>query len=116
MICKRVDGQYIIDAPGMQEFDIQGEELEAIALSNPLIRKALSIEEMFKASAQERRLYDMREKAIFSEATNLAAAEARGKAEAICQYLEVRFGSESQELQEMVRTITDLDVLSRITN
>jgi len=98
--------------------DIQGEELEAIAMSNPLIRKALSIEEMFKASAQERRLYDMREKAIFSEATNLAAAEAKGepkgKVETICQYLEVRFGAESQALQEIVRTITDLDALSRI--
>ena len=42
--------------------------------------------------------------------------EAKGKTETICQYLEARFGSESRELQKMVRAITDLDVLSRITN
>jgi len=96
--------------------DIQGEGLEAIVMSNPMIGKALSIEEQFKANAQERRLYDMREKAIFSDATNLAAAEAKGEAKAICQYLEVRFGTESQALQEKVRTIRDLNVLSRITN
>jgi predicted transposase/invertase (TIGR01784 family) len=100
--------------------DIQGEGLEAIVMSNPMIGKALSIEEQFKANAQERRLYDMREKAIFSEATNLAAAEAKGKAEGkaedICQYLEARLGAESQALQERVRTITDLDTLSRIIN
>lgn len=96
--------------------DIQGEGLEAIVMSNPMIGKALSIEEQFKANAQERRLYDMREKAIFSDATNLAAAEAKGKAETICQYLEARFGSESQTLQETVRTIRDLKVLTRITD
>ena len=85
-------------------------------MSNPMIGKALSIEEQFKANAQERRLYDMREKAIFSDATNLAAAEAKGEAKAICKFLESRFGSESQALQETVRTITDLDALSRITD
>jgi predicted transposase/invertase (TIGR01784 family) len=96
--------------------DIQGEGLEAIVMSNPMIGKALSIEEQFKANAQERRLYDMREKAIFSEATNRAAAKAEGKTETICQYLEARFGVESQALQKKIRTITDLEMLSRITN
>ena len=96
--------------------DIQGEGLEAIVMSNPMIGKALSIEEQFKANAQERRLYDMREKAIFSDATSLAAAKAEGEAKVICQYLEVRFGVESQALQEKVRTIRDLKVLGRITN
>jgi hypothetical protein len=98
--------------------DIQGEGLEAIVMSNPMIGKALSIEEQFKANAQERRLYDMREKAIFSEATNLAAAKAEGKVlmaqDAICQYLEARLGVESQVLQDSVHTITDLETLSRI--
>ena len=63
--------------------DIQGEALEEIAMNNPVIRKALTIEEMFKADAQERRLYDMREKAVISEATNLAAAKAEGRVDAI---------------------------------
>ena len=50
------------------------------------------------------------------EARGEAKGKAEGKAETICQYLEVRFGAQSQALQERVRTITDLDVLSRITN
>ena len=49
-------------------------------------------------------------------AEGVAIGEARGKAETICQYLEARFGVESQALQETVRTITDFDVLSRIAN
>jgi hypothetical protein len=57
------------------------EVLEAIAMKNPGIHKALTIEEMFKADAQERRLYNMREKAVFSNATNLAAANAEGRTE-----------------------------------
>jgi predicted transposase/invertase (TIGR01784 family) len=100
--------------------DIQGEGLEAIVMSNPMIGKALSIEEQFKANAQERRLYDMREKAIFSGATNLAAANAEGKVimaqDSICKYLEARLGVKSQALQETVRSITDLETLSRIMN
>lgn len=100
--------------------DIQGEELEALAMSNPAIRKALTIEEMFKADAQERRLYEMREKAFLDEISNVAGAKAEGKIlmaqDAICQYLEARFGADSQALQETVRAITDLDALSRIIN
>lgn len=42
--------------------------------------------------------------------------KAEGKVEAICQYLEARFGPESQALQESVHTITDLDKISRIMN
>ncbi len=58
----------------------------------------------------------MREKAVISYATNLASAKAERRVDATCQYLEVRFGAESQSLQETVRTITDLNTLSRIIN
>jgi len=89
-----------------------------IAMSNPAIRKALSIEEIFKADAQERRLYEMREKAFLGEISNVEGAkaegEAKGKVEALCRYLELHFGAESQSLQDSVRTITDLDILGRI--
>lgn len=95
---------------------IQGQGLEALAMSNPAIRKALTIEEMFKADTRERRLYEMREKAFLDEISNVAGAKAEGKAETICQYLEARFGTESQSLQETVRTIADLDALNRISN
>jgi len=90
-------------------------------MSNPAIRKALSIEEIFKADAQERRLYEMREKAFLDEISNVEVAKAEKKAkgilmaqDAICQFLEVRFGAESQPLQDTVRSITDLNVFSRI--
>lgn len=49
-----------------------------------------------------------------------AEAEARGrtegKAEAICKYLEVRFGTAALELQRQVRGISSLDELNRIIN
>jgi predicted transposase/invertase (TIGR01784 family) len=100
--------------------DIQGEELEALAMSNPAIRKALTIEEMFKADSQERRLYEMREKAYLDELSNVTGARAEGKiegrVEAIEQYLDARFGSDSQALQETIRSITNLDTLNRIMN
>jgi len=98
--------------------DIQGEELEALAMSNPAIRKALTIEEMFKADAQERRLYEMREKAFLDEISNVAGAkeegEAKGRIDDICKFLEARFGAESQALQDIVRDMTDLDVFIQI--
>lgn len=98
--------------------DIQGEELEALAMSNPAIRKALTIEEMFKADASERRLYDMREKAYLDEISNVAGAKKEGETKAIirniCQFLEARFGAESQTVQDIVRGTTDLNVLNRI--
>lgn len=82
------------------------------------------------ADPRQRELYFDRKKAILDELAaveasrlNAERAEARGeakgkkaegKADAICQYLEMRFGVESQFLQDTVRTITDLDTLSRI--
>lgn len=93
-------------------------------MNNPAIRKALTIEEIFKADAQERRLYEMREKAFLDEISNVAGAKAEGIAEGeanmaknvICRSLEAHFGAESQALQETVRTITNLDTLNQITD
>ena len=75
-------------------------------------------------SEEERRGYDNylaylgQELGILDTAREegVVIGEAKGKAETICQYLEARFGAESQALQETVRMIADLDVLSRITN
>ena len=58
----------------------------------------------------------LKEAKVEGEAKGEAKGKAKGEAKAICQYLEARFGAESQALQETVRTITDLEVLSRITN
>lgn len=61
-------------------------------------------------------LYDAREAALRDQLTSMKSSEAKGTAKTICQYLEARFGAESQALQERVRTIKDLDTLSRITS
>lgn len=50
------------------------------------------------------------------KAEGIVEGEAKGKADILCQFLGVRFGAESQALQETVRAITDLEVLNRITN
>ncbi len=64
--------------------------------------------------------YEAREADLRDQLTRITTAKregkAEGKAETICQYLEVRFGSESQVLQETVHSITDLDTLGRIIN
>ena len=44
-----------------------------------------------------------------------ARGEAKGKAESICQFLEARFGKESQALQEAVLAMKDLDTLIRMS-
>ena len=93
--------------------NLEGEELEAIAMDNPGIRKALTIEQAFWQSKKERRLYELREKAIRDEVSALAGAmaegEARGKVEmaqeAICKYLDARFGESSRGLQQKVKQV-----------
>lgn len=80
-------------------------------MGNPGIRKALTIEEIFLKDKIERRLYELREKAVRDEISMLAGARAegeakgiaKGRADAICMFLDVRFGEASQELQRKVR-------------
>lgn len=70
-------------------------------MENAVIRKALTIEEMFWQSEKECRLYELREKAILEERSAIAEAGVEGKMEkaqdAICKFLKKRFGSESDE-------------------
>ena len=102
-----------------------GEAMEAIAVENPAIKKALTIEEAFWRSERERRLYELREKALRDEIVMMDGARAEGKAEgkaemaqeAICRYLEVRFGEEVPlGLREKVKKCTNLDMLDKIMN
>ncbi|WP_003545667.1 PD-(D/E)XK nuclease family transposase [Desulfotomaculum nigrificans] len=103
--------------------NIAGEEMEAIAMGNPGIRKAMTIEQIFFKNQQERRLYELREKAARDEISMISGAraegraegEAKGQREAICKYLEVRF-PESSTLQAEVKRITDVVVLDKIIN
>lgn len=59
--------------------NLEGEEMEAIAMENPGIRKALTIEKAFQQSKKERRLYELREKAMRDEISALAGARAEGE-------------------------------------
>ncbi len=98
--------------------------IEMLAEKNQDIKKAYDLLQIISKDEKARMLYDAREAALRDQLTRMKSAEnkgeakgeAKGTAETICQYLEVRFGAESQALQERVRTITDLDALSRITN
>ena len=89
-------------------------------MKNPAIRKALTIEEAFWRSERERRLYELREKALRDELVMLDGARAEGKAamaqEAICKYLEARFGKASLDLQKKVRALGKLESLNQIMN
>ena len=104
--------------------NLEGQEMEEIAMDNPGIRKALTIEQAFWQSKKERRMYELREKAIRDELSALAGAmaegEARGKVEmaheAICKYLEARFGEASKSLQKKVRRVNKLKTLDKIIN
>jgi len=100
--------------------NLEGEELEAIAMDNPGIRKALTIKQAFWQSKKERRLYELREKAIRDEVSALAGAmaegEARGRQEAICKYLDARFGDSSKGLQKKVKQVGKLETLDEIIN
>ncbi len=100
--------------------NLEGEEMEAIAMENPAIKKALTIEEAFWRSERERRLYELREKALRDELVMMEGARAEGRTEmaqeAICKYLEARFGEVSLDLQKKVAQYTNLEILAKIMN
>ena len=91
-----------------------------------MIERAMKDWEEVSADPQLRELYFDRKKAILDELAAVEASrlnaeeaeargEAKGKAESICQFLEARFGAESQALQEAVLAIKDLDTLIRMS-
>lgn len=98
-------------------------QLEVIAVEDPMIGRAMKDWENVSADPKLRELYFDRRKAVLDRMAAAKAAELReerakaeGMTQAICQYLEARFSTDSQALQETVRTITDLDALSQIIN
>lgn len=84
-----------------------------------MINRAMKDWEEASADPKQRELYFDRKKAILDELAAVESARAEGKAEGraedICQFLEVRFGTASQFFQDTVRMITDLNTLNRIT-
>jgi len=104
--------------------NLEGEELLMLAEKNPAIKKALTVEEIFKKSDLERRLYELREKAIRDEISRVADAEERGKAEgraegraeglqdSIIRFLQKRF--KAGHLSDKVRQIADIQALDSL--
>ena len=102
-------------------------QLEAIAMEDPMIDRAMKDWENVSTDPKLRELYFDRRKAVIDrmaaareaelrEERAKAEGEAKGSVEAICQYLNVRFGTESQALQKTVRMMNDLDKLNQIMN
>lgn len=116
--------------------NLQGQEMEEIAMGNPGIRKAMTIEQIFFKNQKERRLYELREKAARDEvsmvtgakaeglaeglakgeAKGLAEGEVKGQRDAICKYLDARFSDTSISLQSKVKKISNLAILDKIIN
>lgn len=96
--------------------NLEGEGLRMLAEKNPAIKKALTIEEIFKKDETERRLYELREKAIRDEISMVAGAKEEGKAEglrdSIARYLRKRF--KVSNIEGRIRQITDIQTLNKI--
>ncbi|MFZ3101682.1 MAG: Rpn family recombination-promoting nuclease/putative transposase, partial [Desulfitobacteriaceae bacterium] len=94
--------------------------LEMLAAKNQDIKKAYNLLQIISKDEKARLHYEARQAELRDQLTRMETAENKGrvegKAETICQYLEVRFGAESQVIQGRVCLITDLDALSRIIN
>jgi len=118
--------------------NLEGKEMEEIAMENAAIRKALTIEEMFWQSEKERRFYELREKAILEERSAIVEAraegetigeargetigeargEAKGRLEAkqddICKFMTRRFGIAPGEIMPKVKQMTNLEILDHV--
>ena len=84
----------------------------------------LTLEQAFMQNKQERRIYELREKARLDEISALEGSEAKGEArgkvvmaqDAICKFLDARFENSSQGLQKQIKQIDKLETLDKIIN
>ena len=118
--------RWLLLLDGSEDEEIR-QQLEVIAMEDAMLNRALKDWEKASADPKLREIYFDRRKAVLDELAAIRAAELReqkalekglteGKADAIRQYLDARFGAESKPIQEIVLTITDLDTLSHILN
>jgi predicted transposase/invertase (TIGR01784 family) len=125
LLCRTTSPQTRLEKWLLYLNNVEGDEMEEIAMSEPMIKKALTCEQIFAKSAQERRRYELREKAIAEELTLIHGAKAEGRAEgraegeakvknAISMYLKAKFGTQATELISMLDESTNLDSLDRI--
>jgi predicted transposase/invertase (TIGR01784 family) len=59
--------------------NLEGEAMEMIAVKEPMIRKALTVEDVFVQNEEERRLYELREKGRLRFENAIFTAERRGE-------------------------------------
>ena len=65
-------------------------------------RKPMTYYRPISKDEKARMLYDAREAELRDELTRMMSSEAKGTAKTICLYLDAKFGTESQVLQERV--------------
>ena len=98
--------------------NLEVEEMEAIAMENQAIKKAMTIEDMFYKSAMERRLCELREKALLDELSMMdgarAEGEAKAKQDAIIKFMATRFKADPPSVKEKVQVLTDLETLDGV--
>ncbi|ABO51621.1 hypothetical protein Dred_3119 [Desulforamulus reducens MI-1] len=82
-------------APGKELVwvELLDREMEEIAMGNPGIRKAMTIEQIFFKNQQERRLYELREKSVRDEISMMTGAKAQGLAEGVKKGVNRRKGA-----------------------
>lgn len=97
-----------------------------LSFRDTIIERAMEETDTINSDPKLSALYFFRRKALLDKFAAIAQARAEGeaegkakrmaegKAEIICRYLEVRFGAESQFLQETIHKINNLDVLKQI--
>ena len=126
--------RWLLLLDGSEDEEIR-QQLEVIAMEDAMLNRALKDWEKASADPKLRELYFDRRKVVLDELAAIRAAGLReqkalekgltegrvegrveGKADAICQYLDARFGAESKPIQEIVLTITELDTLTHIIN
>jgi hypothetical protein len=98
-------------------------EGDAVTTDNSSIKKAMTIEEVFKKNKLERRIQFLQEMAELDRISELEGArqagEAKGERKVICEFLGASFGSGSQGLQDRlmqidVRCIENVNLIDKI--
>jgi predicted transposase/invertase (TIGR01784 family) len=72
-----------IECWGLYLNNLEGEAMDMITVKEPLIRRALTVEDVFVKNDEERRLYELREKGRLKFENAVFTAERRGRLEGI---------------------------------
>jgi predicted transposase/invertase (TIGR01784 family) len=93
--------------------NVSGEEMEDIAMSEPMIQKAISCEEILIKNDRERRLYELREKAVAEEITLIQGAKAEGRIEG---RIEGRLEGRAEIVRSLLMNGMSVEQIKEVTN